>query len=310
MRRFHPTPRAEALPHKVLMALDGRRFRPSTGAGVQLRIASALGMDADAREALERLSVLGKTRKTGVAGRFMPDAGVSARLAAEGIAENVEPADYFRFRTIATPYTGISTLERREWEEVGQTLEDLTSPQILRARESLGVVKLDGGQCVVIGRHEDPESLAISGGSPGTRIVEDTTDTARLQFSPTFGVVCQPTLSPRKVSWLVQQLRLRWKDARIRFLDTVSPAMSAREDALERLMSDCDRVVIVGETGESSCSALSEAALRHGKPSLIVASADDLEPQDFRSRLRTVLTAGAFATDEKIRGVAAALALG
>lgn len=64
-------------------------FRP------ELRIATALGMDADARVALDRIVHLAKSRKIGVAGRFMPDAGVSAHLASLGIVENVDEADFW-----------------------------------------------------------------------------------------------------------------------------------------------------------------------------------------------------------------------
>ena len=107
---------------------------------------------------------------------------------------------------------------------------------------------------------------------------------------------------------MVQQLRLRWRDARVTFLDTVSPAMVAREEALERLLVVCDRAIVVGETGESSCEALMETASRRGKPAITVAGTDDLAAIDFAPNEKIALTAGAFATDEAIRAVAGALA--
>ena len=281
---------------------------PPAAGGPELRIATALGMDANARAALERLRQLAKSQKIAVAGRFMPDAGVSAQLASLGVAEQVDEADFFKFRTVVIPFTGIASRLRRDWEETGYPLEDLTSLQVRRAQVALGLLKMEGAQALVIGRHDDAESLAIAGGNTGTRIIQDTTDTARLLFAPAFGVVCQTTLSPRRVSWLVQQLRLRWRDARVTFLDTVSPAMTAREEALECMLVVCDRAVIVGEAGESSCEALLETALRRGKPAVVVAKADELDPADFRASEKIALTAGAFATDEAIRAVAEALA--
>ncbi|MEO5914671.1 MAG: hypothetical protein ABIS50_10590 [Luteolibacter sp.] len=281
---------------------------PPAAAGLEVRVSSALGMDDDARAALGRVAVLAKSRKIGIAGRFMPDRGVSGKLAALGIAENVEPEDFFRFRTIVIPYCGVPARVRREWEESGQGLEDLTSPQVRRAQVALGLLKMEGAQALVIGRHEDPETLAISGGNSAMRIIEDTTDTSRLLFAPAFGAVCQTTLSPRRVSWLVQQLRLRWRDARVTFLDTVSSAMAAREEALERLLVVCDRVVVVGETGESSCEALMETASRRGKQAIAVTGPDDLAATDFAPNEKVALTAGAFATDEAIRAVAEVLA--
>ncbi len=308
MQRFHPTPRPNTLHDKVMKDLSETRFMPPAAARPEVKIATALGMDADARAAVERLIQLSKSRKVGVAGRFMPDAGVSARLAALGIAENVDEADFFKFRTIVIPYTGIASRQRRAWEEAGYPTEDLTSPQVRRAQVALGLLKMEGAQALVIGRHDDAESLAIAGGNSSTRILQDTTDTARLLFAPAFGVVCQTTLSPRRVSWLVQQLRLRWRDARVTFLDTVSPAMTAREEALERLLVVCERVVIVGEAGESSCEALMETALRRGKQAVVVATPEELDRVDFRAHEKVAFSAGAFATDEAIRFIAEALA--
>lgn len=308
MNRFRPASRPETLHHKEMNTLAEKRFMPPAASGVEMRIAPVLGMDDDARAALRRIEQLSQARKIGVAGRFMPDSGVSAKLTELGIPENVDPADFFRFRTIVIPYCGVSPRLRREWEEAGQSLEDLTSPQVRRAQVALGLLKMEGAQTLVIGLHADPETLAISGGNSGTRIIEDTTDTSRLLFSPTFGAVCQTTLSPRRVSWLAQQLRLRWRDARVTFLDTVSPAMVAREEALERLLVVCDRVLVVGDAGESSCEALAETASRRSKQAHVISSPDELASIEFLPREKVALTAGAFATDEAIRAVAEALA--
>lgn len=287
--------------------LAEKRFMPRSATRPELRIAATLGMDDDARAALDRVALLAKSGKVGLVGRFMPDRGVSARLASLGVTENVDEADFFKFRAVVSPYGGISSRQRRDWQEAGYPLEDLTSPQVRRAQVALGLLRMEGAQALVIGRHEDPESQAISGGSSGAWILEDTTDTARLVFSPAFGAVCQTTLSPRRASWLAQQLRLRWRDAKVTFLDTVSPAMIAREEALERLLVVCDRVVIVGEAGESSCEALAESALRRGKPALVVTTPEELAAADIRGGEQIALTAGGFATDEAIRAVAVAL---
>lgn len=44
-------------------------------------------MDEDARAALNRITTLALNRKIAVAGRFMPEAGVAARLASHGIVK-------------------------------------------------------------------------------------------------------------------------------------------------------------------------------------------------------------------------------
>jgi 4-hydroxy-3-methylbut-2-enyl diphosphate reductase IspH len=272
-----------------------------------LRFATAFGMDPETRAALAQLETLaGKGRRIAVAGNFMPDAEIGLRLAAQGICQNVGEADFGHYTHVVIPFSGISPAKRKQWQSAGVPLTDLTSPQVRRAHVALGLLRMDGAQPLVIGRHSDPESKALAAGNPGTRVLEDTTDTAQLVFSPAFGVVCQTTLSPRRVSWLVQQLRLRYNDARVTFLDTAAPAMTARDQALEKLMADRDRVIIVGQPGEATCEALAETALRKGKPSVIVGSAAELDFFEI-GRDRVGLTAGGFALDATIREVADAL---
>lgn len=270
----------------------------------QLRIAATCGMDPETRTALAKLEDLARAGgRVAVAGAFMPDAGVSARLAQLGVREHVAEPDFFRFRHVAIPFTGISPQNRREWTEAGHPLTDLSSPHFRRAQVALGLLRMEGAQPLVIGRHDDPESMALASVSPGTRILQDTTDTARLLFSPAFGAVCQTTLSPRKVAWLVAQLRMRYRDATVTFLNTTAPGMAAREQALEAILPLSDAAVIVGDPGEASVEALVETAMRKGKPAIIAADAASLDRSALAGARRLALSAGAFATDAAVRAV-------
>lgn len=272
--------------------------------GIELRLAKTWGMDPDARAAARTLENLAADGRIGVIGRFMPDSGMSGRLRAMGVCEEIDEADFFGFSRIVIPYGGVCQSLRKRLEASGRPFTDLTSPSVRRAQVALGLLRVEGAQALVIGRHDDGESKAIASGA---RIIEQTTDTARLAFAPAFGAVCQTTLSPRRVTWLVQQLRLRYRDARVSFLDTAAPSMAARGRALENLLEWCDGVVVVGDSGEASCAALEEAALRRGKPAFTAATSVDLEAADFTGCRKIALTAGGFATDHAVRDVATAL---
>lgn len=277
------------------------------GRMTELRVAKTLGMDAEARSALATLGKLAASGRVGIAGRFMPDPGVAAYLARLGVTEDVQEVDFFKFRHIVIPFSGVSPRERKRWEEAEHPLTDLSSPQVRRAQVALGLLRMEGAQALVIGCHEDPESVALAGTTHGTKIIEDTTDTARLRFAPAFGVVCQTTLSPRRVSWLLQQLRMRYRDANVTFLNTASPAMSTREAALEELLDWCDGVVVVGEAGETSSEALVETALRKGKPALIASDPERFDPCGLGGARRIALSAGGFALHDTIRAIAVRL---
>lgn len=277
---------------------------PPGGKKPALQVAAVLGMDDETRAALDRLMRLAAGRKVAVAGRFAPDRGVSELLARAGVAEGVEAEDFPRFRHVVIPLCGVSARKRREWEEHEGLIEDLTASKVRRAQVALGLLKMEGARPLVIGRHEDPETEAIAGAAQGSLVIENTTDTARLAFAPAFGAVCQTTLSPRKSEWLVQQLRMRYRDARVTFLDTANASMRAREEALEKLLVHCEQAVIVGDPGEASCEALAETTIRRGRTAVIVSGPEQLDPNGFAPGGRVALTAGAFATDDAVRAVA------
>lgn len=306
MQRFHTSPRPQTLRDKVNEHLELQRFRPPGSGRIQLKVADHLGMDHDARTALARLLAQAERRKVAVAGRFMPDRGVSAMLSHAGITEEVAETDFGRYEVIAVPYSGIARIRKERWEKAGHPIEDFTSPQIRRAQVALGLLRMEGAQSLVIGRHEDSETSAIAGIHPAARIIEDTTDTARLPFSPAFGAVCHTQLSPIRVAWLVQQLRLRYRDARVTFLDTGSASTKLRLDAFKSALGNGDHALIVGDPGETSTEALRETALRHGCSADVIPTAQEI-PWPSLSQRRLILTAGAFASDTAIHEVAQAI---
>jgi 4-hydroxy-3-methylbut-2-enyl diphosphate reductase IspH len=264
-------------------------------------------MDADARSAVRTLDSLACSGRIGVAGRFMPDSGISDRLRQMGVIEGVEEEEFAHFQRMVIPCCGIGAALRRRLEDGLREFIDLTAPSVRRAQVALGMLRVEGAQPLVIGRHGDPETMALAGIPGGAQVIEETTDIARLEFSPAFGVVCQTTLSRQRVSWLVQQLRLRYRDSRVTFLDTTAPGMAARLKALEELLEWCDGVVVVGDGGEASCTALAEAALRRDKPTCIAATPGSLQRTELSTCRKIALTAGAFATDHAVRTIATTL---
>lgn len=275
--------------------------------GLSLRVASFMGMDRDARRSLERLSAAAVGQRVGVAGRFMPDAGVSRYLAERGIVEQVEAADGFKYGQVFAPYHGVGSRERQEWQEAGvDLLEDALSPRVQEAQKALENMGRRGQLGLVIGCHDESESVALCGAGLSTRIIENTTDTARLRYAPAFGVVCHTQISQRRVKWLLEQLRLRYRDARITYANTLSAGMIMRLQAMEKLVPGADHVVIVGEPGEVSCESLKEEAWRHGKSATIVRGPEDCRSAEIAAR-QVVLTAGAYATDAIVCAVARTL---
>lgn len=276
---------------KAVMSKEIVGARPS----VEWKIASVLGMDSETRQALEQIERESASGLVAVPGIFMPDAGVRARLRRLGVIEEAREEDFSRVKSVVLPFGGVSMRDKRRWQEHGWKVVDARSQQVRRAQVALGLLRMEGAQTLIIGRHDDPETQALASDYPGTIVLEDTTDIARMRYAPAFGAVCQTTLSPRRVAWLSQQLRLRYRDARLSFLDTVSPAMALRERALESLCSWCDGVVVAGDRGEASVEALLETAKRFGKPAALLHDLRELE-----GCRKLALTAGGFVMKETL----------
>ncbi|WP_338288579.1 hypothetical protein [Luteolibacter sp. LG18] len=268
------------------------------GAGVEIRLAAVLGMDVETRTALESVERLAAQGPVAVPGVFMPDAGVRERLRGLGVIEEAEEEDFHRVKTVVLPYGGTPARDKQGWKERGWRIVDTRSAHVRRAQVTLGLLKLEGAQTLVIGRHDDPETRALAADYPGTVVLEDTTDIARLRYAPAFGAVSQTTLSPRRVAWLGQQLRMRYRDARITVLETLAPGMASREKALEPLCGWCDGVLVAGDPGEASVEALLETARRCGKAAATVDDAEALQ-----GCRRVAVSAGAFVSRERVEAL-------
>ena len=285
---------------KTVMSKEIAGTRP----GRELRFAPVMGMDAEAVQALELLEREALHGPVAVPGIFMPDAGVRSRLQRLGVIEEADETDFSRVRSVVLPFGGVSMRDKRRWQESGWRIVDTRSQQVRRAQVALGLLRMEGAQTLVIGRHDDPETRALASDYPGTIVLEDTTDIARLHYAPAFGAVCQTTLSPRRVAWLSQQLALRYRDARMSFLDTVAPSMTQRERALESLCGWCDGVLVLGDRGEATVESLLETARRCGRPAALLPDQAELD-----GCRRLAVTAGGFVSHATIDSLAAEVRL-
>ncbi len=299
MKPSHPIPYPDAAP------APRRKVKP------RIHTIDRCGLTGDAAAALATLDRLAASGQTGIAGVFMPSPWISKALAGAGIAEQLDPADAIRFRHIIVPYTGLPPSQHALWQASSNgRLHDLSAPAIRHALATAERLVALRAETLVIGRHhDDPATATITDDGRAARILENTEDTARLTFAPHFGALCNPWISPRRVAWLADQLRLRYRDARVTFIDTTCPAMIERERALESRLATADRVVIVGDPGDDTCQALAEAAARRGIDSAIATTATRLPWRAYDGTPRNILiTAGGFTPQPAIQAMARALA--
>jgi 4-hydroxy-3-methylbut-2-en-1-yl diphosphate reductase len=256
--------------------------------------ADVLGMCFGVRDALEVVAGVAEPRRVTIFGQLVHNEIVQAQLSAQGFS-TLNPAA----REMSLPESpvvlitahGISNRERNRLESAGKQLVDTTCPLVERVHQAALALQAEGYHVLVIGRKGHVEVEGIVGDLDAFDVIEHADD-VRTYSSHRLGIVCQTTVTERRVAELRDLIMARNADAEIRFVDTVCLPTKEHQRALERLIEAVDAVVVVGGRNSNNTLELVGRCREHGRPVLHVQSDADLDPAWFRGVARVGLTAG------------------
>jgi 4-hydroxy-3-methylbut-2-enyl diphosphate reductase len=157
----------------------------------------------------------------------------------------------------------------------------------------------EGRHPVVIGQAGHVEVRGLVVDLPAYTVILEESDLDQLAGRTRLGVVAQTTQRLEHVEHLVAAMRRRFPAADIRYVDTVCQPTKDRQEALNRLVTDCDAVVVVGGPDSNNSRKLTELAHRSGRPAYQVAGAAELRPEWFQGVGVVGLTAGT-STPERV----------
>jgi 4-hydroxy-3-methylbut-2-enyl diphosphate reductase len=172
----------------------------------------------------------------------------------------------------------------------------------------------DAREVVLIGHQGHPEVEGTMGQfdtAHGGRIflVETPEDVARLDIEDParLAFVTQTTLSVDDTSRVVDALRARFPELRGPRKEDICYATQNRQDAVKKLLEECDVLVVVGSPESSNSNRLREIAEKRGVPGYLVDGADDLRREWFDGKRCAGVTAGASAPEVLVKQVIARL---
>ena len=122
-------------------------------------------------------------------------------------------------------------------------------------------------------------------------------DPANLAF------VTQTTLSVDDTAEIVAALRRRFPALATPRKEDICYATQNRQDAVKKLLVECDVLVVVGSKSSSNSNRLRELADRAGIPGYLVDGPDDLKREWFEGKSSVGLTAGASAPEILVQRV-------
>jgi 4-hydroxy-3-methylbut-2-enyl diphosphate reductase len=205
---------------------------------------------------------------------------------------------------------GVSRAVEEEAKRRRLTVFDATCPLVTKVHVEVAAYARGGRDVVLIGHAGHPEVEGTMGrfdASHGGRIhlVESIEDVARLDVRDpaSLALVTQTTLSVDDTARIVEALRARFPALVTPRREDICYATQNRQDAVKKLVEQCDVVVVVGSATSSNSNRLREIAETRGIPGYLVDGPGDLRREWFEGRQAAGVTAGASAPEVLVQQV-------
>ena len=206
--------------------------------------------------------------------------------------------------TVVFSAHGVSTAVEREATRRGLQVFDATCPLVTKVHMEVARYARDAREVILIGHAGHPEVEGTlgrfdtsKGGSitliQGIQDVSTLTvrDPSRLAF------VTQTTLSVDDTALIVAALRERFPSLQAPRREDICYATQNRQDAVKKLLVECDVLIVVGSRSSSNSNRLRELAERSGVAGYLVDGPDDLKREWLDGKTTVGVTAGASAPE-------------
>jgi len=187
---------------------------------------------------------------------------------------------------------------------------DATCPLVTKVHMEVIKFSKEGRECILIGHAEHPEVEGTMGQFDTSnggimKLVEDEDDARTVQIDDpkTASFVTQTTLSMDDTARIIDILRERFPEIQGPRKDDICYATQNRQDAVKRLASAHDLVLVVGSPNSSNSNRLRELAERLGSRSYLIDGPEQIDPAWIDDASAIAVTAGASAPENVVQAV-------
>ena len=205
---------------------------------------------------------------------------------------------------------GVSRAVVEEAAGRGLTVFDATCPLVTKVHMEVQRYASEGRDVILIGHAGHPEVEGTMGRfdeSFGGRmhLVQSVADVAGLvvRDEARLAFVTQTTLSMDDTAQIVAALRQRFTQLATPRREDICYATQNRQDAVKKLLAQCDVLVVVGSRMSSNSNRLRELADRAGVAGYLVDGPDELHREWFLDKSAVGVTAGASAPEHLVQQV-------
>ena len=269
-----------------------------------VKLAEHYGLCFGVRDAIAQAEQLVGQGPLTILGELVHNPVVRERLAARGVREgSLERIASAPTAQVMITAHGASDTARAAWRSAGFGVADGTCPLVRHAHEELKTLVQLGCFPIVIGKRGHVEVLGLTGDFPETHVIESEGDIATIPPHDRYGVISQTTQPLEKVRALVEALRRAHPRSEVLFRDTVCQPTKNRQNAVHKLIAECDTMVVVGGRNSNNTLQLVDAASIAGLTVHHIERADELDADWFHEAEIVGITAGTSTLKETVSEV-------
>ena len=212
--------------------------------------------------------------------------------------------------TVVFSAHGVPTAVEREAARRGLQVFDATCPLVSKVHMEVTRYAREACEVILIGHAGHPEVEGTIGRfdtsfGGSITLIQDIEDISRLQVRDPqrLAFVTQTTLSVDDTATIVEALRARFPSVQAPRREDICYATQNRQDAVKKLLAQCNLLIVVGSHTSSNSNRLRELADKAGIPGYLVDDADDLNREWFEDKATVGVTAGASAPEVLVQRV-------
>lgn len=268
-------------------------------------LAEHFGMCFGVRDAIAEAERLAGQGQLTILGELVHNPVVRERLRARGVREGrLDELSGSPAAQVMITAHGASDAKRKAWRAAGFQVSDGTCPLVRRAHDQLRRLAQLGYLPVVIGTCGHVEVQGLVGDFPNAVVIETVAEIAQLPTTERrFGVISQTTQPIAHVLEIVAALETARPDAEVKFCDTVCQPTKNRQTALQKLLTTCDTIVVVGGQHSNNTRQLVQAAQAAGRRAIHVERPEEIRAEQFSGAANVGLTAGTSTLKETVAAV-------
>jgi 4-hydroxy-3-methylbut-2-enyl diphosphate reductase len=205
---------------------------------------------------------------------------------------------------------GVSRAVQEEAARRQLKVFDATCPLVTKVHMEVIKFSKEGRECILIGHVGHPEVEGTMGQFDTSnggmmKLVEDEDDARTVQIDDptTASFVTQTTLSMDDTARIIDILRERFPGIQGPRKDDICYATQNRQDAVNRLATEHDLVLVVGSPNSSNSNRLRELAERLGSRSYLIDGPEQIDPAWIDEASAIAVTAGASAPENVVQAV-------